>query len=68
MDATNTNGTGHCEHCKWWHHHQPVADHAEVDTCDQPQNRAIHLVVSADSGCNHFEPDPAHGLAGTGAA
>jgi hypothetical protein len=49
--------TGHCGHCKWWQGEATgTHDHESLGVCQQEELVHFQLQVSADSGCNRFEP------------
>lgn len=49
--------TGHCGHCQWWQGEATgTHDHESLGICQQEELVHFQLQVSADSGCNRFEP------------
>ncbi len=56
---------GRCGGCRWWQSdHNDTGDHEHIGLCLHEELAHFQLQVSADSGCNRFEPAPVG--AGTG--
>jgi hypothetical protein len=65
MSDHDHGDTGHCDHCRWWQG-EPTGthDHDSPGVCQHEELVHFQLVVSADSGCNRFQPVPVGAAAG----
>ncbi len=51
---------GHCQDCKWWQGEaRGTSDRTSLGLCMHAELIHFNLEVSAESGCNRFEPAPA---------